>query len=385
MCDFMIEPNGPFSPNKMEELVTINERLNINKYPQHKLVFVYTTPKVGSTCIVSSLRVFGSEHLTIIHIHDEDMLKVLLNLKTMHITINDLILFNRLLGKEVYVINVYRSPIERKISAFFEKIGTHHFNNDDATVDTYDVNRVITRFNNIFQWISTGDHFMDKYELENIPDKFDCINKYNLLINHGVHYINLRLKDSVHWGNILTCIFGFPIYVIKDYESSHKTIRNLYSRFKEMYKIPMNLLNEIATDKYLNYYYSQEELDMYLNEWRLKSTDSTNTYSCEEYKLYQSICVENSHRDVIQTEHYFDSGCLCKKCTIKRTATKEQILSHSSNDEMLSLSSFREKIFHLNPPLNLRKHVFNKIKKTFHSTLPIRHKSISEVKLCMTR
>ena len=35
----------------------------------------------------------------------------------------------KLLGKNVYVIDVYRSPIECKISTFFEKVGVYHFNN----------------------------------------------------------------------------------------------------------------------------------------------------------------------------------------------------------------------------------------------------------------
>ena len=34
---------------KKRLLVDINEKLNINKFPNNKLVFVYSAPKVGST------------------------------------------------------------------------------------------------------------------------------------------------------------------------------------------------------------------------------------------------------------------------------------------------------------------------------------------------
>ena len=144
--------NEPFEfinkPDKLNALTKANELLNLNNNRSTRIVFMYSAPKVGSTSIVSSLRLFGSDKLSIIHIHDEEMLRVLKHIE--NITVNELIFYNAYLGKEVYVINVYRSPIERKISAFFEKIGAYHFNNIDQKVNTYNVSKVIHRFNNIF-------------------------------------------------------------------------------------------------------------------------------------------------------------------------------------------------------------------------------------------
>ena len=65
------------NPCKMGLLREINEKLNINKFPKNKLVFVYSAPKVGSTTIVSSLRIFGTNKISVIHIHDEEMLRIL--------------------------------------------------------------------------------------------------------------------------------------------------------------------------------------------------------------------------------------------------------------------------------------------------------------------
>ena len=237
------------NPEKIKLLISANELLNLNKH-NNKLVFVYSAPKVGSTSIVSSLRLFGSDKLNIIHIHDEEMLKVLANIN--NITINEIILFNKYLGKDVYVINVYRSPIERKISVFFEKIASYHFNNYDNQVNKYKLTKVINRFNNIFPYIGLGDHFIDKYNI-NIPSNFDYNNKYSVVNENNIKYITLRLKDSNEWGRILTNIFGFHICTIKDYESSNKPINHLYNQFNTHYKIPINLLNELLHDKYLNY------------------------------------------------------------------------------------------------------------------------------------
>lgn len=311
-------------PEKLQKLINTNEILNINKHQHNKLIFVYSAPKVGSTSVVSSFRIFGIEKIDVIHIHDEEMLRVLANIKD--ITINEIILFNKYLGKDVYVINVYRSPIERKISTFFEKIGCYHFNIEDNQVNNYNITRVINRFNNIFPWIGNGDHFIEKYDIK-IPDKFDFVNKYLLVIENNIKYITLRLKDSNEWGRILTNIFGFNICTIKDYESSNKPIRDLYSSFKIHYRIPINLLNEIKNDKYLNYYYSQDEVNNYYNEWFVKHTDKRDSYTYESYKVYENITIENCHIDKIQRDHYFDEGCTCKACSIKRLQTISKILN----------------------------------------------------------
>ena len=311
------------NPEKLSLLTKTNELLNINKHKNNKLVFVYSAPKVGSTSIVSSLRIFGIDKIDIIHIHDEEMLKVLTNIK--NISINEMILFNKYLGKDVYVINVYRSPIERKISAFFEKIGSYHFNNNDSLVNNYNIQKVINRFNNIFPWISLGDHFIDRYNIK-IPDSFDYINKYIILNDNGIKYVTLRLKDSQEWGKILTNIFGFKIHIIKDYETSNKPIKDLYNKFKTSYKIPINLLNQQITDKYFKYYYSEQEIQDYYKTWINKSCVETESYTYEQYKLYETITIENSHIDTIQLDHYFDEGCTCKACCIKRLETISKIV-----------------------------------------------------------
>jgi hypothetical protein len=306
---------------KLLLLIKANENL---KLKNNKIIFVYSAPKVGSTSIVSSLRIFALKMYDIIHIHDEEMLRVLGNING--ITINEIILYNKYLGKEVFVIDIYRSPIERKISTFFEKIGSYHFNNYDHIVNNYNVTRVINRFNKIFPHIGLGDHFIDKYNIC-VPEQFDYLNKYLLVCQNGITYIKLRLKDASSWGQILSTIFKTKICIVKDYESTNKPIKNLYNIFKSVYKIPKNLLEDLLNCKYLNYYYSPEEKSQYYNDWNTNSGESIDPYTDEQYRVYNEITLENSHLDCVQLEHYMDEGCSCMACNIKRRAVSIKIMN----------------------------------------------------------
>ena len=319
-------------PEKLQILIKVNELLHINNSRNKRLVFVYSAPKVGSTSIVSSLRIFGLEKIDIIHIHDEEMLEVLGHIKG--ITINELILFNKYLGSDVYVINIYRSPLERKISSFFEKIGSYHFNTTDQNVNKYNLDKIINRFNNLFPYLDTSDHFIDKYNIV-IPEHFDYDKKYLLVKENNITYITLRLKDSSCWGTILTNIFGFNIRIVKDYESTNKPIKDIYNLFKKNYKIPINFLDDIKNCKYLNYYYSADELKTYYNDWFNKRTSVKTSYNLDQYKVYNEITLENTRFDSIQVDHYMDEGCRCKACSLKRLEISSKLIRGISVNEKI--------------------------------------------------
>ena len=316
-------------------LEEINRKLNIT---HNILIFIYTAPKVGSTSLVSSFRIFGGNHYGIIHIHDEVMLKKLIGIDTnINININDLIEYNARLGKIVYVIDIYRNPIERKISAFFEKIGSYHFNNRDEIVNRYNIQRIIKRFNNIFPYLATGDHYMDKYGINlELPEIFPHEQKYLIIEKNRVKYLKLRLKDVDEWEIILSRIFKHKICVVKDYQSENKIIGDLFKNFLEKYKIPENFLNEIIFPcNYLNYYYSQSEKNEYLNKWNIKKCVNFIPYTLEQYRVYEDITLENCYMDNVQLHHYIDDGCSCQACIIKRNRMKQNILNKKYNGERI--------------------------------------------------
>ena len=172
---------------------SVNKLFNI---ATDNYIFIYTPPKVGSTTLVTSLRVSLGKSYNIIHIHDEIMLSVLTGIN--NVKINDIIHFLSSKGKNVYVIDVYRTPIERKMSEYFEKLSPYHFNNSEENVSKYSMRRIIDRFNKLFPHLENGDHYFDCYNI-NDPIPFDFEKKYTVQEINLVKYVKLRLCDSELW------------------------------------------------------------------------------------------------------------------------------------------------------------------------------------------
>ena len=289
-------------------------------------VFIYTPPKVGSTTLVSSLRISLGKSFNIIHIHDDVMLSVLTGVN--NVTVNEIINYISQKGNNVYVIDVYRTPIERKMSAFFEKLSPYHFNNSEENINNYSINRVSNRFNNLFPHLSIGEHYFDKFNIAN-PTPFDFEKKYTIQEINNIKYIKLRLHDSKLWANILSTIFQQEIILINDYQTTNKGVGELYKRFKDEYKIPSNYIKLVKSCPYFNFYFSDEERKQYLQIWENKSCSDFTPYTCEEYKFYVNLYLENQYINDIQNEHYIDNGCLCVYCT----KTRKQIFFRAKNGE----------------------------------------------------
>ena len=358
--------------NKLLKIKEANDKIfgsllkNTELY--NNIIFIYTPPKVGSTSLVSSIRLSASHKFSIIHIHDEIMLNFFTGINS--ITINEIIQYNSYVGKNVYVIDVYRTPIERKFSEFFEKISPYHFNNSEENINKYSIKRVTDRFNKVFPYLALGDHYIDKYSIP-IPESFDNINKFLNIKYNNINYIKLRLKDSDKWGKILSEILSTEIIIVNDYETNSKIIGSLYSTFKNEYKLPSNYLEIIKNDKYLMFYYSEEERKNYLNLWKNKLSEPVISYTESEYLFYVNLNLENQFYNDLQLEHYIDNGCLCKGCSIKRAkmlekakkgiAIKEKIIHNKIVNEIIDNKN--KTIIKINN-INVNK---NKLKKTMNT------------------
>jgi hypothetical protein len=345
--------------NRLELLKNTNSKIGLADTKIKNVVFVYTPPKVGSTTLVSSIRLSASYKFRVIHVHDEEMLFVLNGITD--ITINELIKYNKYIGRNVYVIDVYREPLERKMSEFFDKLASFHFNNTTDKVNKYNVNRLIARFNNIFTHIATGDHYFDKLIEIVKPNKFDFEKKHLIEKVFDISYIKLRLRDSVNWGKILSGLLGCEITIVNDYETDKTPLKELYQKFKAAYKIPSNYITQIENCPYFKYYLSSDEQVAYISKLRANSSADVVGYSQSEYNIYINICLENQWNTNIDTNHYLDEGCTCRACTkqrriivvnARRGEPPKEKLTHDLAVQKWRLADANSDMHHPKPPPN---------------------------------
>ena len=313
------------------EKIQIYEDMSVER--NHNLIFVFVPPKVGSTSLVSSIRLWASHKFNVLHIHNEIMLKVLYDIQG--ITVNEMIEYNKSLGKQVYVIDVFRSPIEHKMSAFFETLSSFHFNTPIEQLKKFKVEKLIQRFNSIFPYIANNDYYREKYGLDTVVP-FDFDKKYILQRKNDINYIKLRLRDSNEWDKILSGLLNTEIRIVKDYETENKPIKDIYKAFKDKYRLPANLLELAKNSESLNHYYSEEERSQYFESWNTKITsEETRIYTTEEFKLYNEISVENQYMSDTHTEHYIDLGCTCLACSSKRARLLVKIKRGETIDDKI--------------------------------------------------
>lgn len=312
--------------DKIHWLKDANNKLHIcddlSQEKNRNLVFIYCPPKVGSTSLVSSIRLSAPNRYTVLHLHDELMLGVLCGVKD--VTINEIIRYNKTLGKNVFVIDIYRNPIEHKISAFFEKIGSYHFNNTESNINNYDIEKLIHRFNRVFPYLANSDYYREVYNIS-VPETFNFGQNYLNQHIDGIHYIKLRLRDSSEWTRMLREILGTNITIVNDYETENKPISNMYKRFKRQYRIPQNFLESVHFCKNTNYYLSPQEIQEYIQSWKNKQTDIFTAFNTTEYSIYNEITRENQHVNDIQRNHYMDVGCSCAGCSRKRNIILDKV------------------------------------------------------------
>ncbi len=295
------------------------------------LIILYCPEKVGSTSIVSSIRISASDKFMVFHTHKNNIVNVINQGKS--IRVKDLIMNNKIFNpntnqfRKIYIIDIFRTPIERKISCFFQKISEIHFNNDESNISNYPIDKIFKRFNDLFIHLDDTDYYNQHYDCEPI-DKFDFEKKYIMQQIDNVCYIKLRLQDSELWGNILSKILNTSIYMVHDYQTVNKNIGELYLRFKNNYKIPYNFYKLIEKNISLNTYLDSNEKNIYLKKWFEKITCEHIPFTQLEYDFYLKISEENKFYNAnTLNQHYNDDGCVCLECTEKRKIIKQNIIN----------------------------------------------------------
>ena len=246
-------------------LETVEELLDKDKYKYLKNIdtFVYCGGKCGSKTLSYTLE-------NSLHVHSNiNFQKTILN-EEKNISIFDIINYNRSNKKHVYIIDSYRTPIERKISSFFENIRTHLPNYKELSIES-----IIDHFNSKLLARLEEYHSLDevfRYFRVDPFTKFNFEKKYITKNYENITFIKIRFQEISEWDSILSKIFNKKIKMVTHNLTETKEIFNLYTEFKKIYKIPKTYIHtQLANDSQFKIYNSPKEQEEYVNKWLLKS------------------------------------------------------------------------------------------------------------------
>jgi len=163
--------------------------------------------------------------------------------------------------EDITLIDVYRPPIERKLSMFFKNMerNSNKFNNKNVEF----FNDIFCRkFFELNGYRNYSDFIISKYNLI-IPD-FDFEKGYIKVKKGRITYVKILFSDIERWGDILSDIFGKKIKIYKDNISTYSK----YKETRDCLLITNSIYNFIRKDKYLKKNMTEQNRENYLNFWR---------------------------------------------------------------------------------------------------------------------
>lgn len=228
-------------------------------------VFIYCCGKSGSSTLYKT---FLENGYKTIHVHNKNYYINYLPESKINSNIFDVIKMNSNNHKEIYIIDSYRTPIERKISSYFQLFNTENKTPDEIIKD-------------LDKYIYSGENYVSINEVLdyfNLPrfKSFNFEKKYNLVKFNNINIIKLRFNDINEWGKILSEIFCKEIKLVNHNVSDYKNYKDSYRIVKSTYKLPKYMVSYVKNDIESKIYNTPEELNEYINYWESRTREYLN-------------------------------------------------------------------------------------------------------------
>ena len=280
---------------------TENRQYNYLKLSTDCNIFICCSGKSGSTTLYTT---FINNGYKSIHCHgNENFKNNSLIYKHFKLDLHELIELNSKKYERIYIIDSYRTPIERKISSFFENLEKlEKLENllDKSIIDIENyaaINDVLNYYN--------LDYF----------NTFDFDKKYNIKHYKNITFIKLRFEDINEWSTILSEIFNKPIIIHKDNLTINKKYYNIYNIIKQKYIIPDYLLTLIENDREFKIYNTPAKQKEYLDYWKSRSKPSNYIFKNipEDFdpEMYIKLNIDLVYFTLLEAKmHYNNTGYL---------------------------------------------------------------------------
>ncbi len=226
-------------------------------------IYLYCTPKCGGTSLYDTLNTLYNTF----HVHSQLFFeKYYTNKEIVKNSFNliDCIEESSKNYDEIYIIDVYRKPIERNMSYFFHIIDELIPDYKDKTVE-----ELITFFNkNIyFQYEQSIDEITNHYGINLYEIPFDNSKMYLTYKFNNINFVVLHFDYIDKWNDILSELLSRNINILNRNIGDKKDYANMYKQYKNNYKVPAFILDFIKYERNFNYFNTENEIEQYIQYW----------------------------------------------------------------------------------------------------------------------
>jgi len=263
ICDKTL--SSLYNTNDLFDIPDLVEQIKDTKEYMNFDMFVFCGGKCGGTTLSNT---FTKYNYKIAHLHRSNVKGFFSSDIDVSNTFN--IIDNSSSNKLVYIIDSYRTPIERKISSYFQNI-----ENLVPNYKSLSTEELIDFFNkNLLDTIEEYHSIDEVLTHYNIPlwKEFDFEKGYNIIKKDNKVFIKILFKDINNWGEFLSEILSKEITIFSQNLTSEKPVFSYYNKFKEMYKVNKSYIyNILQHDTHFKIYNTELEQETYILEWLNKS------------------------------------------------------------------------------------------------------------------
>ncbi len=178
-----------------------------------------------------------------------------------------------------YIITLMRDPVARGISSFFHNAWTHYqdifdgrgqINPDKALSSLIRFFSGEGRENLEYQWFE--DEFKPALGMDVCSQPFDREKGYGLLEKGCFRVLVLRLEDMNHvFSQGVTLLLNLDSFLdfslVRSNQAKERDYFPAYVRVKENFRLPLRVLEDIYSNKYVRHFYSGDEIAAFMERW----------------------------------------------------------------------------------------------------------------------
>jgi len=250
----------------------------ILRHSKQDPLLIFTMAKVGSLSVYQSLKKAGLT--SVFHIHTlnekeiENGIKQCFDNGIYPGSRSPVFLLNKALRdnkQKVKVVSIFRNPVERNISAFFDAFTLHmgvapeQYKGDLETIEKVFHKKL--QHNYAIDWYDT--HFKEALCLDVYQYPFDKQKQFTMLSNDNVEVLLLdsRLNDAKKEELIKDFCDTANFQLQNVNVTAQAKHANLYADFKEYIRFRESYLNHQLDSKYASHFFTQEDRQALKNKW----------------------------------------------------------------------------------------------------------------------